>query len=141
MTVLALDFGERRIGVAGSDPMGVTAQPVGVIERTSLKEDIARIGDFVRRRNAEKIVVGLPVNMDGSEGPQAKRARGFAANLGRALDIEVELWDERLTTVQAERALLESDRSRAKRREVRDGVAAALLLESYLEAHRRRDSE
>lgn len=141
MTVLALDLGERRIGVAGSDPLGLTGQPVGVIERSSLKEDIARIGEIVCARGASTIVVGLPLNMDGSEGPQAKRARRFASVLRRALEVEVELWDERLTTVQAERALLEADRSRAKRRLVRDGVAAALLLESYLEAHRGREPE
>jgi putative Holliday junction resolvase len=137
VTILALDLGERRIGVAASDSLGVTARPLQVITCETLARDIARIGEAAAARGATKIVVGLPLNMDGSAGPAARRARRFARRLSRELGIEVDMWDERLSTVQAERALIAADRSRASRREVRDGVAAAVLLQSYLDAQRR----
>jgi len=140
-TVLGLDFGERRIGVAGSDALGVTAQVVAVIERTSLAEDVARIGEMAERRGAGKIVLGLPLNMDGSMSPQGRRVRRFANRLRRELELEVELWDERLSTVEAERVLIEADESRAARRAVRDGVAAAVILQGYLDAQRRSATE
>jgi len=131
---LALDFGERRIGVAASDALGLTASPLTVLDRTSLADDIAKIGDLARRRRADRIILGLPLNMDGSAGPAARRARRFAARLQRDLDIPVELWDERLTTVQAERALISSNARRDRRRAVRDAVSAALILQAYLDA-------
>lgn len=137
MTVLGIDLGERRIGVASSDALGLTAQPLAVIEHKSLEEDVARIGELAGVRSAEKIVVGLPLNMDGSVGPAARRAQRFAAALRRKLGMVVELYDERLSTVEAEKALLEGDARRRRRREVRDGVAAALVLQSYLDAGRR----
>ena len=141
MTALGIDFGERRIGVAVSDELGITTRPLSVIERTSRVEDIARIGEFASKRKVQLIVVGLPLNMDGSAGPAARRARRFAAALRRELGLEVELWDERLTTAEAERTLIASGQRRARRREVRDGVAASLILQSYLEAHQRNRSE
>ena len=137
---MGLDYGERRIGVAGSDEMGLIARPLSVIERTSRAEDAARIGELASRRKAKTIVVGLPLNMDGSAGPAARRARRFARMLERELGLAVELWDERLSTAEAERALIGADERRERRREVRDGVAAALILQSYLDA-RRRDRE
>lgn len=136
MTVIGLDFGERRIGVAVSDPGGQIARPLLVIERSSRRDDMARIAELVRSRRAQKVIVGLPLNLDGSLGPAARRARRFASALGRELDLPIALWDERLTTVEAERALLASDRSRQRRKEVRDAVAASLILQSYLDAHR-----
>ena len=139
--VLALDFGEKRIGVAASDPLGATAQPITVIERKSLVEDIVRIGELARNRGSDIIVVGLPLNMDGSVGPQARRVKRFAGRLERELGLTVTVWDERLTTVEAERLLISADESRAARRKVRDAVAAALILESYLEARRRDQDE
>jgi putative Holliday junction resolvase len=141
MRALGIDFGERRIGVAVSDELGITTRPLSVIERTSRVEDIARIGEFASKRKVQLIVVGLPLNMDGSVGPAARRARRFAAALRRELGLEVELWDERLTTAEAERTLIASGQRRARRREVRDGVAASLILQSYLEAHQRNRSE
>jgi putative Holliday junction resolvase len=141
VTVLGLDFGERRIGVAASDPLGLIARPVSVLERTSLAEDVARIGQLAQRRRAETIIVGLPLNMNGSAGPAARRARRFASALRRQLGVEVELWDERLTTAEAERTLIAADARRKRRREVRDGMAAALILQSYLEARRRSAGE
>jgi len=137
VTVIALDFGERRIGVAASDPDGHIARPLTVIERASRAEDMARIGELLRSRHVEKVVVGLPLNLDGSAGPSARRARRFAATLRKALELPVDLWDERLTTAEAERALLASDRSRQRRKEVRDAVAASLILQSYLDAQRK----
>jgi len=136
VTAIGLDFGERRIGVAVSDPGGQIARPLLVIERSSLRDDMARIAELVRSRRAQKVIVGLPLNLDGSLGPAARRARRFASALGRELALPIALWDERLTTVEAERALLASDRSRQRRKEVRDAVAASLILQSYLDAHR-----
>lgn len=136
MTAIGLDFGERRIGVAVSDPGGRIARPLLVVERSSLRDDMARIAELARSRRAQKVIVGLPLNLDGSAGAAARRARRFASALGRELDLPIALWDERLTTVEAERALLASDRSRQRRKEVRDAVAASLILQSYLDAHR-----
>ena len=139
--MLGLDFGGRRIGIAGSDALGVTAQVVTVIERTSLAEDVARIGEIAKRRGAVKIVLGLPLNMDGSMSQQGRRVRRFANRLRRELEVEVDLWDERLSTVEAERVLIEADESRAARKAVRDGVAAAVILQGYLDAQRRSETE
>lgn len=141
MTVVGLDFGERRIGVAVSDTRGLTAQPVRAIERSAtggLAEDIGRIREIVEARKAERIVVGLPLNMDGSVGPAARRARRFANRLARETGLAVVLQDERLTTTEAERSLLLADESRARRRELRDAVAAALILQAYLDSQARR---
>jgi putative Holliday junction resolvase len=138
--ILGIDPGERRIGVAASDPLGLTAQPLTVIERGSLKEDLARIEAIVKQRRADRIVLGLPLNMDGTVGPQAKRVRRFAARLKRALGIEIILWDERLTTVEAETVGQErapAPRDREKRRRRTDAIAAAVILQDYLEAQRR----
>jgi putative Holliday junction resolvase len=137
---IGLDYGERRIGVAAGDPLGLTAQPLVVIERTSVAADTARIADIVRRRGADTVVVGLPLQMDGSMGPQARRVRRFALRLGREIGLPVVLWDERLSTVEAERSLLAAGERRSDRRGVRDSVAAAVVLQSYLEAQRRQES-
>ena len=139
MNSIGLDFGEKRIGVAAADPLGLTARPVMVIERASLDEDIARIAAIVQQRRAERIVLGLPLNMDGTVGPQARRVRRFAARLKRALGLEIVLWDERLTTVEAEavgQELAPAPRERERRRRRRDAVAAAVILQDYLEAQR-----
>ena len=140
MIILGIDPGERRIGIAASDPLGLTARPLTVIERGSLKEDLARIEAIVKQRRADRIVLGLPLNMDGTVGPQAKRVRRFAARLKRALGLEIILWDERLTTVEAEsvgQELAPAPRERERRRRRTDAVAAAVILQDYLEAQRR----
>jgi len=134
--LLGLDFGERRIGVAVGDELGFAARPLPAVERTSRAQDVARIGEIASRRKVHTIIVGLPLNMDGSVGPAARQAQRFAGLLRRELKLAVELWDERLTTAEAERALIASGERRARRREVRDGVAAALILQGYLDAHR-----
>lgn len=134
--VLGIDFGEKRIGLAISDALGSAAQPLDVVERHSVEDDIERIGEVARRRRVNKIVMGLPLNMHGSVGPQARRVRRFASRLRRALGLDVAFWDERLTSAEAERALLEAGQRRARRRAVRDAVAAAVLLQGYLDSQR-----
>jgi putative Holliday junction resolvase len=144
---LGVDLGERRIGIAVSDRLGSMARPVTVIGHGTLKEDVARVGELAAHHQAELIVVGLPLNMDGSAGPAARRARRFANALRRELRIEVELWDERLTTVEAEETLagrpvrLRSGLLRAtvegrRRGQAVDSVAAAIILQGYLDARR-----
>src|SRR5204863_9017625 len=132
MRIAALDVGEARIGVAVSDELGITAQPVGVVRRVGGRRDVEELGRVLAPYTPERLVVGLPLNMNGSEGPQAARVRAFATRVAEALGLPLEFWDERLTTVAAERALLEADVSRRRRREVIDKVAAALILQGYL---------
>lgn len=133
---LALDVGERRIGVALSDPTGVVANALEVIERRGWAVDLRRIRGIVQTHVVTRVVVGYPLTLAGEVGVQAQRVDRFIARLREALNVEVLPWDERLTTVQAERALLEADVRRRRRREVRDAVAAALLLQGYLDRHR-----
>lgn len=134
--VLALDVGERRIGIAVSDPSGVVAQPAEVIERKGWEVDLGRIAALVQATGARRVIVGYPLTLAGEQGRQAEYVDRFIARLRRVLDVEVVTMDERLTTVAAERALLEGDVSRRRRREVRDAVAAALLLQTYLDKNR-----
>jgi putative pre-16S rRNA nuclease len=141
MRTLGLDLGTKTIGVAASDALGLTAQTVTTIRRTSLKADLAALGELVREYEAERFVVGLPLNMDGSEGPRAEATRKFADTLTQALGLPVELWDERLSTVAAQRTLLEADLSRAKRREVIDQMAAQFILQGWLDSRRPPSSE
>jgi putative Holliday junction resolvase len=134
---MGIDFGERRIGIAISDAHGLTAQPVRVIERESKAQDVAKIKEMAVGRKAERIVVGLPLNMDGSSGPSARGARRFANLLRRELELEVVMWDERLTTVEADRILVSANERRDRRRQLRDSVAAAILLQDYLDSQER----
>ena len=139
MIVLGIDLGERRIGVAVSDPLAVIAQPATVIEHASLAEDVARVGALAAQRKAERIVVGLPWNMDGSPGPATRRARRFANALRTRLGLDVVLWDERLTTLEADEALAAAGRGREERMETIDKAAAAVILQRYLDAQREGD--
>jgi putative Holliday junction resolvase len=136
VSVLALDVGDRRIGVAASDPGLSFAFPVETIVRSALRADIERIVKLAGEREVRTIVVGDPVNMNGSRGPQAKIVDAFCAALGAAFDGAIERIDERLTTAQATRSLLEADVSRKKRKGVVDQLAATLILESYLARRR-----
>ncbi|MCU0280922.1 MAG: Holliday junction resolvase RuvX [Acidimicrobiia bacterium] len=133
--VLALDPGTRRVGVAVSDPLGITAQPHSVLdaEDPDLMGQIARLGADL---GVERIVVGLPVSLNGTEGPAAATARTFAAAVAGATGLPVDLADERFTSVSAERVLVEAGLSGRRRRAVRDRVAAAVLLQSYLDGGR-----
>ncbi len=134
MRVLGLDVGEKTIGVAVSDRMGWTAQGLTVIRRTTPESDLAKLRKLVCEYEAAGFVVGMPRRTDGSYGPEADRVYEFGAELAREFELPVEYWDERFSTAAAERILLEGDVSRAKRRRVIDKVAAAVILQAYLDA-------
>jgi len=131
--VLALDVGDRTIGVAVSDALGVAAHPVETIRRTKLAVDLERIASLVREREATEVVVGLPRMMDGSLGIQAEKVQAFADALIPEISVPVTLWDERLSTVAAERALIASGLTRKRRKGVVDQVAAVFFLQGYLD--------
>jgi putative Holliday junction resolvase len=136
--LLALDVGDRRIGVAVSDPTGLLATPVEVYTRRGQREDVVHLRDLAADYEAEGMVVGLPVNMNGTEGPQAAKAREFAEALAGS-DYQVLLWDERLSTVEAERRMAEAGRRKRRGVPMRsDAEAAAVILETYLDALRAR---
>ncbi len=132
--VAGLDIGDKRIGIAVSDPLGLTAQPVAVVERRSLREDIACVLELVGPYEPVRLVVGLPLEMNATQGKQAARVRKFCDALAQASELEVVYQDERLTTVQSERLLIDAKVRRAKRRRVVDKLAAALILQAYLDA-------
>ena len=132
--IMGLDVGDKTIGVALSDPLGWTAQGLETIRRIGIKKDLKRLEEIIREYDVDKIVVGLPKNMDGSIGPQCQKVLKFNERLGRRFNnIEIIQWDERLTTVSAERTLLEADVSRKKRKEVIDKIAAVHILQGYLD--------
>lgn len=140
MRILCLDIGSKRIGVAVSDPMGWTAQPVKVLDRRGGARDFEAIALLCRELQVERIVVGLPLDAEGGEGKQAAKVRAFAERLSRSLAAAgiaapVEFWDERYSTATAEERLIEADVSRVRRREVIDKMAAAVILEEYLREH------
>lgn len=134
MRLLGLDVGQRTIGIAVSDLLGLTAQGLKTIRREDIDWDLQQLKQLVVEYEVYKLVVGFPKNMDGSIGPQARAIQELAVLLQQELGLPVDLWDERLTTVAAERALLEADVSRKKRRRVIDQLAAVLMLQGYLDA-------
>jgi putative pre-16S rRNA nuclease len=134
--ILALDLGKRRIGLALSDELGVTAQGVETMIRTNIREDLARLNQLAREKNVSMILIGNPMHMNGREGRQAELARDFGRRLQQTTGIPVEFWDERLTTVEAQRVLRQSGISIEKRAKAVDRLAAVLLLESYLDSRR-----
>lgn len=133
MRIMGLDLGSKTIGVAVSDEMGFSAQPITVIRRKGLKQDLTELAALIDQYEVTSIVLGLPRNMDGSMGPQAEKSKVFGAKLEEEFQLKIDYWDERLTTVSAERVLLEGDVSRAKRKKVIDKVAASLILQGYLD--------
>ena len=135
--ILGLDFGSHRIGAAVSDALGITAQSLAAIQRRGDNRDIETIGRLVREHSVGTVLIGLPLQLSGAEGIQAKRTRGFAEKIRERLRIPVEMWDERMTTVQAERHLIASGVRRDKRKEKRDSRSAVFLLQSFLD-HRNR---
>jgi len=135
---LGLDFGDKRIGVAVSDALGITAQGKGYISRTDLKKDLEIIKDYIKKYSIGEIIVGMPRNMDGSYGPRAEKTQEFVNFLNNNLKISIKTWDERLSSKEAERVLIKADMSRKKRKEVIDKMAASLILDSYLKANNRR---
>ncbi|MCL1816576.1 MAG: Holliday junction resolvase RuvX [Clostridiales bacterium] len=141
MRILALDIGSKTIGVAVSDPFGWTAQGLTTIKRHSLPQDLAAVCGFIHEYEAEEVLIGLPLNMNGSRGPAAFMAEEFGAQLTKAaqaegLAVKLTMRDERLTTVAAQRVLLEGDVSRRSRKKVVDKLAAVLILQGYLDYRR-----
>ncbi|MCT4577665.1 Holliday junction resolvase RuvX [Donghicola sp.] len=134
MTALAgLDFGDKTIGVAVSDTFRGVATPLETIRRKKFGVDADALLAILTKRNISGIVLGLPRNMDGTEGPRCQKTRAFARNLTKLTDLPITFWDERLSTVAAERALLEADTSRRRRAEVIDHVAASYILQGALD--------
>jgi putative Holliday junction resolvase len=131
--IAGLDLGEKTVGVAVSDRMRQVASPLETIRRTRFTADATRVLEIAAGRALAGVVVGLPLNMDGSEGPRCQSTRAFARNLARMTELPITFWDERLSTVAAERALLEADTSRKRRSEVIDHVAAGIILQGALD--------
>lgn len=134
MNLLALDVGERRIGVAMGESSIRLALPVSVIKRETIDLDSRRIGDLVREYDAERIIIGLPLLLDGSEGAQAARVREFSGHLSAHLSVPLEFWDERFSTVEATAAQQQAGHNSRTGRATIDASAAAILLQSYLDA-------
>lgn len=131
--LMGLDFGDKTIGVAVSDGLRSVASPLETVRRKKFTVDAARLQEIISHRAICGIVLGLPRNMDGSEGPRCQKTRAFARNFARLSDLPITYWDERLSTVAAERALLEADASRARRAEVIDNIAASYILQGALD--------
>ncbi len=132
MVILAVDYGDVRTGLAVCDPLEMLASPVGVLRQTNAEQLCAEIAEIAAERKAERIVLGLPKNMDGTEGFRAESCRAFADLLAKKTGLSVELQDERLTTVSAHRALNMTDTRGKKRKAVVDAVSAVIILEDYL---------
>ena len=134
--IMGLDLGTKTIGVAVSDRLLSSATPLETVKRKKFTLDAARLADLAQGREIAGVILGLPRNMDGSEGPRAQSTRAFARNLSRLpafVDTPISFWDERLSTVAAERALLEADTTRKRRAEVIDAVAAGYILQGALD--------
>ena len=131
--LIGLDLGTKTIGVAASDPDRRLAAGVATIQRKAFKVDAQAVLSFATERRAAGFVLGLPINMDGSEGPRAQSTRAFARNFAKATELPIGLWDERLSTAAVERGLIEADMSRARRAEVIDQHAAAFILQGALD--------
>ena len=130
---MGLDYGTKRIGVAMSDELLLTAQGSKTIFNNTLSGTIAAISKLIQENDIVEVIVGLPISMNGSHCQKTKEVIEFAENLMKSVPVPVKTWDERLTTAQAERALLEADMSRAKRKRLNDMVAAQLILQGYLD--------
>ncbi|MGL4850289.1 MAG: Holliday junction resolvase RuvX [Clostridium sp.] len=133
MRILGLDIGQKTVGVAISDPLGFTAQGITTIRRVKRAQDVLEVKKICDEYTVEKIVVGLPKNMDGSIGFAGEKIKEFSALLEQEIGLEIIYWDERLTTVAAHRAMLEADLSRSKRKKIVDKVAATYILQGYLD--------
>ena len=132
--ILALDLGKKRIGLALSDPLRITAQGLPTLYRTTIREDLAALETVARENSVELVLLGFPVNMNGTEGRQAGYTREFAERLTKYTGLQVRLWDERLTSVEAGRVLRDSGISIEKRARAVDRLSAVILLESYLDS-------
>ncbi len=135
--ILALDVGSKRIGVAVSDPLGITAQGLETIQRQNKRRDLEALGKLFKQYEVREIVVGLPLRLSGVEGTQAEKMRRFASDLESHFGVTVHLWDERWTSTEANRLLKEAELSIEKRGKAVDRMAAVLILQSWMEAHPR----
>jgi putative Holliday junction resolvase len=133
--VLAIDYGSRRMGLAVSDPLGITAQGLPTLERKNKRSDFARLERVLREYNVTKIVLGNPLRMSGEEGTQSQKVSEFAEQLRQRFERPVHLWDERLTSAEANRLLREAEVSSRRRAQAVDQMAAVLILQSFLQAH------
>jgi putative holliday junction resolvase len=134
--ILAIDYGARRMGLAVSDLLGITAQGIETMQRRNKRADFAHLRRVIRENNVQEIVLGLPLKMSGEPGDQAERVARFGEELRQEFDLPVHLWDERLTSAEANRVLREAELSTRKRVNAVDRMAAILILQSFLEAHR-----
>lgn len=133
MRILGLDIGEKRIGVAVSDELGLTAQGLNTLAFKDFRDALLKIVSLCNDYAVEEIVIGMPYNMNGTEGNQVHKVRGIADQINESTNVPIREWDERLSTVAAERTLLEADISRAKRRKAIDKLAAVFILQGYLD--------
>jgi putative Holliday junction resolvase len=133
MRILGLDVGDKTIGVAVSDPLGYTAQGITTIRRKNVKLDIEEIIKYCNEYGCDTIVVGLPKNMNGTIGPSGEKVLGLCEEIKKSFEGKIDMWDERLTTVAAHRAMLEADLSRAKRKKIVDKIAAIYILQGYMD--------
>ena len=134
--LIGIDLGTKTIGLALSDVTRIVASPLETIRRTKFKADVARLTTLMQQQGVAGLVVGFPVNLDGSEGPRVQATRAFTRNLNGLIEVPILLWDERLSTAAAERTLIEADTSRRRRAEVIDKVAATIILQGALDRMR-----
>ena len=134
MRILALDHGTKRIGVAISDELGMIAQPLEFVPAEPFEKFLARLNEIIQTKQVGSLLVGMPRNMDGSYGPAATKVQEFVAMLKQTITIPIKLWDERLTSTQANRYLIQANVRREQRKEKVDKTAAAILLQSYLDS-------
>ena len=133
MRIMALDVGSRTIGIACSDALLMTAQGIETIRRTSLENDFKRLSELISEYEVHELVVGMPKNMNGTKGERAEKTEEFVEKMKEVIDLPVSYWDERLSTVMAERQLIAADVSRKKRKSVIDKMAAVVILQGYLD--------
>ncbi len=136
MRVLGIDYGDRKIGLAVSDQLGITAQPLSIYRRKTEKEDAAYFKGVVSEYEIKEVVIGLPLRMDGSSGTRAEKTREFARWLGQVLNLPIRFWDERLTTKQATKVLSKQKISPRAKKDLEDQVSAVIILSTYLESKR-----
>ncbi len=134
--LFGLDLGTKTIGIAVSDSTQMIASPLETIRRKKFGVDAAKLIELMKANHIVGLVLGLPINMDGSEGPRVQATRAFAQNLGKLTDVPLTYWDERLSTAAVQRAMIAADTSRAKRAELVDKMAAAYILQGYLDSRR-----
>ncbi|NLY09995.1 MAG: Holliday junction resolvase RuvX [Tissierellia bacterium] len=131
--IMGIDMGDSRIGIALSDPLGLTAQGLTVIENKGRKQTLQAIGELIKNNEVDLVVMGMPFNMNGTEGPMAEKVRRVGQSIKQVHKVEVKFQDERMTTVSAEQVLIQSGMTREKRRGVVDRIAATIILQAYLD--------